>query len=528
MRTRCLAAAAAFVLMKLGVHGQDSLPQQTIVVFNGALPDSVALAQFYAQKRGIVPDHLVRVDCSAEEEITREEYDRTIAEPLRKIFQERSWWRIHETADGTRRVQASAIHFVAVIKGLPLKIKATATPWDGDRPGSGPVQNRNEACLDSELATLGFFTKEISGALNNPYFQSYRTVAEFGDAPILLVCRLDAPDVETVRRMITDAVETEKNGLWGRAFIDAAHNTSTGLALGDAWLGRIVDQLHKVGLPVIYDQAPETFPDGFPVSDCALYYGWYAANITGPFNQAGFRFLPGAIAIHIHSFSAGTLRDPNATWAGPLLRRGAAATIGNVYEPYLQLTPQLDILNDRLLHGLTFAEGVYMSTPVLSWMSVAVGDPLYRPYLNWAEFDAKRESKTTADWYAYHDFAVKNGRLAATEFRRQARITAARAHNAPMLEDIGLMEMRAENLASAIGCFEQARADYAKGEDVMRCVLEECDAWVKSGKRKRALDLARSVLGIVPDSPASQLLRKLETEFTPKPTPAATARHGGS
>src|SRR5438270_9087250 len=154
MRTRCLAAAAAFVLMKLGVHGQDSLPQQTIVVFNGALPDSVALAQFYAQKRGIVPDHLVRVDCSAEEEITREEYDRTIAEPLRKIFQERSWWRIHETADGTRRVQASAIHFVAVIKGLPLKIKATATPWDGDRPGSGPVQTRNEACVDSELAVL--------------------------------------------------------------------------------------------------------------------------------------------------------------------------------------------------------------------------------------------------------------------------------------------------------------------------------------------------------------------------------------
>src|SRR6266403_108064 len=167
MRIRCLASAAAFALIRLGgARGQDPLPQQTIVVFNGALPDSVALAQFCAQKRGIVPDHLVRVDCSAEEEITREEYDRTIAEPLRKIFQERSWWRIHETADGTRRVQASAIHFVAVIKGLPLKIKATATPWDGDRPGSGPVQNRNEACLDSELATLGFFTKEISGALN--------------------------------------------------------------------------------------------------------------------------------------------------------------------------------------------------------------------------------------------------------------------------------------------------------------------------------------------------------------------------
>ena len=141
MRTRWLAAAAAFALMGLGARGQDSLPQQTIVVFNGAAPESVALAQFYAQKRRIVPDHLVRVDYSTEEEITRDEYDRTIAEPLRKIFQEKDWWRTHETTDGRRRIQANAIHFVALIKGVPLKIRATATPLDGDNPGSGAVQN---------------------------------------------------------------------------------------------------------------------------------------------------------------------------------------------------------------------------------------------------------------------------------------------------------------------------------------------------------------------------------------------------
>jgi hypothetical protein len=76
---------------------------------------------------------------------------------------------------------------------------------------------------------------------------------------------------------------------------------------------------------------------------------------------------------------ASTLRDKNSGWAGPLVSRGAAATVGNVYEAYLELTAHLDILNDRLLHGFTFAESVFMSSRGLSWMGVAVGDPLYRP-----------------------------------------------------------------------------------------------------------------------------------------------------
>ena len=85
--------------------------------------------------------------------------------------------------------------------------------------------------------------------------------------------------------------------------------------------------------------------------------------------------------------------------------KGAAASIGNVYEPYLQFTAQLDIFNDRLLHGFTFAESAYMSMRVLSWMSVMVGDPLYRPYASWLQIES---GKTTGDWQAYHEFATKN------------------------------------------------------------------------------------------------------------------------
>ena len=114
----------------------------------------------------------------------------------------------------------------------------------------------------------------------------------------------------------------------------------------------------------------------------AVYLGWYSRPVQGPMARDDFRFVPGAIAVHIHSFSAGSLRDAHADWAAPLLAHGAAATMGNVYEPYLALTPHLDVFADRLRNGFTFAESAYASKPVLSWMTTFVGDPLYRPFQN--------------------------------------------------------------------------------------------------------------------------------------------------
>ena len=329
-----------------------------------------------------------------------------------------------------------------------------------------------------------------------------------------------------VRRMITDSLEAEKNGLWGRAYIDASHHSAPGSELGDKWMSNIVEQLHKVGIPVVLDDTPAIFPNGFPMSGCALYYGWYAGGIAGPFNQLDFKFVPGAVAVHIHSFSASTLRDANAGWVGPLIARGAAASTGNVYEPFLQLTPHLDILNDRLLHGFTFAESAYMSVPELSWMTVMVGDPLYRPYLSWLQFGTPHEvSKANQDWKIYHDFAVKNVSRSPAEYRSLARQTAVRTRNGPMLEDLGLMEAGEGNLSAATTYFLQARACYKKRDDILRVVLEQTETYFKDKKPIRALDLIRSVLRVVPDAPAAALLRKLEQQIkaslaTPSPSPS--------
>ncbi|MEP7015498.1 MAG: TIGR03790 family protein [Verrucomicrobiota bacterium] len=505
------------LLLAVDLHAERSLTESTIVVFNKTAPESVKLANFYAQQRGIPRDHLVGLNCSSEEEISRAEYDDNIANPLREAFKDHKWWTVHELARGTS-TKENPIRFVAVIRGVPLKIRS-AGDYPGDVPGPGPLGNRNEASVDSELTMLSATARQISGFAMNPYFKSFRAIEDFDNIGMLLVCRLDAPDASTVRRMIVDSIAAEKNGLWGRAYVDGAHNTSQGLAVGDQWLTEILQQLHKNGIPTVYDDAPEIFPEAYPITDCALYYGWYAAAVAGPFARPDFRFLPGAIAVHIHSFSASTLRDPNADWVGPLVSHGAAASLGNVYEPYLQLTAQLDVFNDRLLHGFTFAESAYMSMRALSWMSVMVGDPLYRPYLSWLQIAQRDSAKAANEWKVYHELAVKDATVPAPVWRTAARQAAMRIRSGPIMEDLGLLETHNGHFAAATNNFQLARTYYTKRDDIVRVVLEESDAWIKMNKPKRALELVRSTMRTAPDTPAAPLLRAIEREASGRPPP---------
>lgn len=513
---RLLCALVLFSLGRaVGLADSDSeRAAATIVVYNRQAPDSVALAYFYAKARQISFEHLVGLECSTEEEISREEYELTIAEPLRKIFQERKWWVL---ADSQASARESKIHFVALIRGMPLKIRAAVLP--GEHSDANQITSDNKASLDSELAVLGIPSTAIGGPATNPYFQSFKSISEFETFPLLLVCRLDAPTPEIVRRMITDAVETEKSGLWGRAYVDGAHQTGPGLGEGDLWLKNTVRDLRRVGVPVVYDAESALFPEGFPMNDCILYYGWYAGEVSGPFTDPNFAFARGAVAVHIHSFSASTLRSAGANWVAPLLSKGAAASLGNVYEPYLQLTAQIDLFNDRLIHGFTFAESAYMSTRVLSWMNIAVGDPLYRPYGNWLQVDAKSDGPKKSDWRMYHEFALRNSTLKPSDYLTRARTAASRAGNGPMIEDLGLMEKESGDFGNAISYFQQARSVYSTAEDILRTILEQVDALTKSGNKKAALNLIQTTARLVPDSPTTVLLRKLEGQLAPSPAP---------
>jgi len=179
-----------------------------------------------------------------------------------------------------------------------------------------------------------------------------------------------------------------------------------------------------------------------------------------------------------------------------------------------------------LLHGFTFAESAYAATEALSWMSVMVGDPLYRPYLAWLQLESTADSGKATSWKSYHDFAVRNFTNGSGQYRLLARQAASHAHNCPMIEDLGLMEAGDGNLAGATSYFGQARICYSTRDDILRVVLEEADAWKKLKKPKRGVDLIRSTLRIAGDAPAAPLLRSVEQDLRgvsvlPTPTPRA-------
>ena len=171
----------------------------------------------------------------------------------------------------------------------------------------------------------------------------------------MLVCRLDGPTPEIVRRMITDCDRRRAaRGSPALPTSTRADITEPGYAEGRRLaLRRWRMTAAAAALPVVLDNGAGAFPR--ELSDDAsgaLLRLVHRACQRGPFVRPDFRFARGAVAVHIHSFSAPRCAIRCGTGSGRCSPAGAAATLGNVYEPYLALTPHLDVFHDRLRAGL--------------------------------------------------------------------------------------------------------------------------------------------------------------------------------
>ena len=305
----------------------------TVVVYNKGVDESRKLAAYYAQKREIPIDNIIGLNCPTAEVISREEFDETIRDPLRAAFDANGWWEREKGGDGTVRPTRNKMKFVALMYGMPLKIKRTppqptgATDPETGKPVLAPAthQNSDAASLDSELLLLGVDLPSLVGPGKNPYFSK---ADAFGMTELLLTARIDGPDYATAQRLIDDALAAEAGGLWGTAAVDVANlaaSKGAGYKIGDQWLENCATFYHKAGIPAVVDRSPARFPAGYPLGDdVILYFGWYAGNAEGPFADPAFKFKPGAVACHLHSYSAKTLRSTKSAWCGPLLARGAS------------------------------------------------------------------------------------------------------------------------------------------------------------------------------------------------------------
>jgi uncharacterized protein (TIGR03790 family) len=357
---------------------------RVIVLANSDDADSLKLARYYAEKRGVPAANIYAYQMSSAETIGWPEFVATIWQPLQDDLVRAGWidaipMDLVDPA-GRRKyvIHGHRIAYLVVCRGVPLRI--AANPAWAIEPAAVQLANRpifatNQAAVDSELALLADSVHPTGRFVPNVLFQNEAPTA-FDTARVVKTTRLDGPTAAAARALIDHALTAERSGLLGRAYVDIGGIHED----GDRWLGEIVQQLTGLGFDTDVDREPTTMPGTARCDAPVLYFGWYAGDLNGPFALPDFRFPPGAIAQHIHSMSASTLRSARAGWCGPLVERGVTATVGNVYEPYLQILHRPTLLLRALARGATFGDAAYYALPVLSWQSVAIGDPLYRPF----------------------------------------------------------------------------------------------------------------------------------------------------
>lgn len=491
-----------------------------VVLYNAKSPESRALAVTYREARRIPEENLVGLDLPLSDDISRVDYESLLATPLRAHFDQKGWWQRGRDSSGNLLAGFNRMRVIACMKGVPLRI--AAKPKSDEAPQNPtPFTGHDEASVDSELAMLSLTGPSVplEGPMKNPYYQRKESIVDANLPFLMLVARLDAATVTTCERMLRDAIATEETGLWGRAYVDIANKVPE----GDGWLEAVIKANQTTGIPTVVDRFNETLPAMYPMTDAAWYYGWYDWHVSGPFLNPAFRFRRGAVAMHLHSFSAEQIRNPNANWSAALLERGAAATIGNVYEPYLHLTHHFDILHERLLAGATFVEAAWAAMPATSWQGVVFGDPLYRPCLHLSGDGVVFEGDK--DYRALRMATVSWGKDAA-EWRKQIGEVNQRKRNGVMAEALALDAISNKDNVQAAHWLRTARQQYIEPADRARQELQLVALERAAGNKEIAVQILRDLKSKFASQREAEAMEAWLKLLDPPPPPPPAAAPG--
>jgi uncharacterized protein (TIGR03790 family) len=386
------------------LHAITPESEQVVVIFNRQAAGSEEIARHYAEARGVPAANVLGFAMDDTETINWTQFVGEIWQPIQDRLIQRGWIDAYSTA-GTDavgrkiyRIVGHHIRAMVLCRGVPLRV-ANDPKLIVEDPffNRHPELRTNAGSVDSELSLLAAGSGyPINGMVPNRLFNKQQPSPQ-DLLQVVKISRLDGPTVAQANALVDQALYAERWGLMGRAYIDMGGRYPD----GDHWLQAVADTVEGEGFSTDVDRDPNTLPPWVRIDAPVIYFGWYTGDVNGPFLLPGFHFPPGAIAFHLHSFSAATLRSDTSNWCGPLLARGAAATVGNVWEPYLQFTHRPDLLMKALVRGAAWVDAVYTALPALSWAPVAIGDPLYRPFAVGWDRQTERFNELPEPWGAY-------------------------------------------------------------------------------------------------------------------------------
>jgi uncharacterized protein (TIGR03790 family) len=500
----------------LGVPHAQGQGNEVVVIYNTRLAESRDVAEHYADVRHVPAEQVLGVDLTDAEVVSRAEFRDRLQAPLIKMLTERKLWVLESDTNARAAAEPgqikngvvqSRVRYAVLCYGLPLRI---AEDPDLREAGAERVQDelrRNGAAVDSELACLPLLAGNmpLTGPVLNPHFGSTNAQLFAPANGLLLVTRLDGPTAAVARALVDKALQAETNGLWGRAYFDLRGLTNGPYMLGDYQIRGASEICRQLGFETVVDERSGTFPAGFPLSQVALYAGWYDQHVSGPFALPTVEFMPGAFAYHLHSFSALTLRSTDRYWAGPLLARGVTATMGCVDEPYLQLMPDMAVFFDEFLNlGFSYGEAAYGCQRFLSWQTAVIGDPLYRPFghrLQQQQNLEKRHSKLL-EWAQLRDV---NQRLVQGAPPAEAIVWLEKAplthQSAVLTEKLAELYLQAGRSEDSVKALQQVLKLSPTPQQRVRVTLTLGVQLMEAGRNQEAYELYRQFLKLSPDYP---------------------------
>jgi len=327
-RLQCLVLFVVLLLPGLAVALG---PAQLGVIVNTRDPLSVAVAEYYVEKRGIPPENVIRVSFTPiTNNLTRARFDLIKA----------------QVDEQTRpQIEAYAITWTAPYRVDCMSITAAFTF------GFDPT----------------FCTDGCNPTRRSPYFNS-SSVFPHGSLAIRPTMSIAATSFEQAKALIDRGVAADGTRPSGAAYLAVTSGARN-----------VRSNLYPQAEKAVGQRLPVHRVEPGPLTDATdvLFYFIGLAQVDGLDTLA---FVPGAIADHLTSFGGDLLGNGQMSvlrW----LEAGATGSYGTVVEPcnLLEKFPNPAIVMNRYLRGETLIEA-YWKSVLMPGQGIFVGEPLAAPF----------------------------------------------------------------------------------------------------------------------------------------------------
>lgn len=322
----------------------------TVVVVNQASSNSVALGNYYCERRLVPPQNILRVSWTGGNvEWTLQQFDATLSTPLRSML--------------TARQLTGQVQFVVLSMDIPYRVR------------SGTSLNSTTSALFYGFKADGSQGScMLPSAAANPYFNTEAPLREISGVPTLstalLTTMITASNLASAKLVVDQGVLS-----------DFTRPTQPLILAKSA--DRLRNIRHLKFDNAVFDLRLLAGPAANRM-DCndpsTLGYISGYQNGMAVFNLGQTRFAPGSIADDLTSYG-GLIFEPNdQTTLLAFLQAGASGTYGTVVEPCAHFekfsSPKVFLYQGR---GFGLAEAYYQSISH-PYQGLMLGDPLAAPF----------------------------------------------------------------------------------------------------------------------------------------------------